>query len=276
MAVDTSSGSTGLDLNSLLQSAIAGGNMSNIFGSDASGVVMGLLLGRLGLFGNGNGWDGNQNSDRAAIDSAVSAALANANQANNNFGILLKDIQDSSQDVVAAINNGNAMLSAAISGGNQVLQQQVLQGQIANLQGQSDIKSAIAVSAGNIVNEIHETETTLLSAVTSDGDKTRAAIAALAANIPTSRELDLQRQLAVAQDEERFRRLQGVVDSGNVTVTNNINQNQLQQQQQQQILNLNGLVSSLLAEQRVTQGILNIGSGTVAGTSQNAANTRVA
>lgn len=136
----------GIDLNALLQSAVAGGSMSNLLGGDNGGsqFVMGALLGRL-LFNNGLDGNGNQNADRAAIDSAVSAALANANQANNNFGTLLKDIQDSSQEVMSTITNGNQ---------NLLVQQ--LQVQIATMQGQSDIKQAIAVGNANIVNEVHE------------------------------------------------------------------------------------------------------------------------
>ena len=264
--VDPSSGSSGIDLNSLLQSALAGKNMSNLLGGNdgiGSGLVLGLLLGRTGLLGNN--WDGNnQNSDRAAIESAVASALAQNNQANNNFGILLKDIQDTGQDITGAITASNNNLTSTITNGNQNLLVQFLQGQIANLQGQS-----------NIINEIHEAEQALASSISNDGDKTRAAIAALAAQIPTSRELDLQRQLAVAQEEERLRRISSIVDSGNVTVTNNINQNQQQQQQQQQIWNINNLLQDLLAQQKITQGIVNLGTMTGSAGSQTAANTRV-
>ena len=139
MAIDPSGSSTtgNVDLNSLLQSALAGGSMSNIFGGDASGVVMGLLLGRLGLFGNNI--DGNRN-EPLATESQV-----NSIQANNNAMLLLKDIQDTGQDIVATIN------STSQTG---LIQQ--LQNQIANLQGQADIKAAIATAAGTVVNEVHE------------------------------------------------------------------------------------------------------------------------
>lgn len=262
MAID--SPATGVDLNALLQTAITGGTMSDLFGgkSDGSNFVMGALLGRL-LFNQNGDWNNNNSAERASIDAAVSAALANSNQQNNNAMLLLKDIQDSTAEINQNVNQ-NA----------QTILVNQLQNQIANLQGQGDIKTGIANGNANIINELHEAEQTVTSAIYNDGDKTRAAIAALAANIPTSRELDLQRQLAVAQEEERFNRLRGIVDSGNVTVTNNINQNQAQAQQQQQINNLASLVQSLLTEQRVTQGILNIGSGSV-GAMQTAANTRV-
>jgi hypothetical protein len=61
MAVDATSGS-GMDLNQLLNSALQGGTMSNLFGNDSAGMPLGLVLGlalsRGGLFGNNNGVDG--------------------------------------------------------------------------------------------------------------------------------------------------------------------------------------------------------------------------
>lgn len=289
MAIDPQAGSStpgGFDLNSFLQSAITGGAMGNIFGGNdgniGNGLVLGLLLGRGGLFGNGIGNDGfgNDNASRAAIDSAVSAALAQNNQANNNAMLLLKDIQDSSQGLAQQI---------ATQGQTNLIQQ--LQSQIAIQQGQANIGASIADAKGYISNEIHEVaadvthEITGLSAniaaafantnniVRDDGDKTRSAIAALAASIPNSRELELQRQLGVAEAQLLNRTTAELVRSGNVEVTNNINQTQQQQQQQQQLWNINNVLNDLLTAQKVTQGIVNL--GTMTGNSQTAANTRV-
>lgn len=63
MAIDTAT--AGVDPNALLQSAISGGVMSDIFGgkSDGSNFVMGALLGRL-LFNNGlNDNNGSNNAN---------------------------------------------------------------------------------------------------------------------------------------------------------------------------------------------------------------------
>ncbi|MCX6733075.1 MAG: hypothetical protein NTV98_06065 [Candidatus Roizmanbacteria bacterium] len=128
----------------------------------------------------------------------------------------------------------------------------------------------------NTVNtNLMETKFELAQVVNNDGDKTRAVIASLAERLPTARELDLERQLGVAQAANRETTLMGAVRQGNVDVVNNINVNQQQQQQQQVISSLTGQLQQLLAEQRVTQGILNIGGGSVSGNSQTAANTRV-
>lgn len=246
-----STGSGGLDFNQLLQTAIAGKNMDGIFGgNNASGVVMGLLLGRLGLFGN------------AGVDGVNAPAQPQANMS------LMSGIGDIKQAVAVA---AEAMVS---NNANQT-------GQLSNQM------SGIAAALTNTVTMAKDSATqntiTLMqqlnastTALMADGDKTRAAIAALAERLPSAREIDLERQLGVAQATNRQTELMGAIRSGNVEVTNNITQNQNQFQQQQI---LNGFASSLArleAEQRVTQGVLNIGSGTVSGNSQNAANTRVA
>lgn len=281
MAVDSTGTSSGIDLNSLLQSAITGGSMGNIFGGgDASGVVMGLLLGRLGLFGN-NGLDGtNQNADRAAIDAAVAAALAGSNQANNNAMLLLKDIQDSSQEVVSAINASENAINATVTQTAQTNLVQQLQNQIANLQGQADIKAAIATAAGATVNEIHESTqqignqldgitvsmlngfNNVTREITNDGDKTRALITQ---NMVT----DLNNQIADL-------RTQNHVTASGVNVTNNINQNQLQMQQQQQLSSIVSALGSVVGElQRNTQSVVNLGTMSGSAGSQTANNTRV-
>ena len=282
MAVDSTSTSSGIDLNNLFQSAITGGNMGNIFGggNDGSGgFVMGALLGRLLFNPNGNDLNGN-GSQNAAIDAAVAAALANANQANNNAMLLLKDIQDSSQEVLSAINASENAINSTVNATAQTALVQQLQAQIANLQGQGEIKVAVATSTGAIVNELHESTqqignqldgitvsmlngfNNVAREITNDGDKTRALITA---NMVT----DLNNQIADLRTQRH------VADSG-VNVTNNINQNQLQQQQQQQlgyVVNaLNGVVSEL---QRNTQSVVNLGTMSGSAGSQTANNTRV-
>lgn len=253
MAIDASgstAGAGGLDMNTLLQQALAGKSMDGIFGgNNASGVVMGLLLGRLGLFGN------------AGIDGMNGPAQPQANMS------LMSGIGDIKQAVAVA---AEAMVS---NNANQT-------GQLSNQ------LSGVAAALTNTVTMAKDSATqnsiTLMqqlnalgTVVMNDGDKTRAAIAALAERIPSARELDLERQLGVAQATNRQTEQLAAIRSGNVEVINNITQTQNQQQQQQQINGLIGLVHQLSADQRVTQGVLNIGSGTVSGNSQNAANTRV-
>lgn len=283
MAVDgTLDGTLGsMNLNDITKLAQEFKMADNIFGGgndgNAGGFIMGALLGRL-LFNNGNGVDGNQNSDRAAIESAVSSALAQNNQANNNSMILLKDIQDSSQEVISSITASTNSINNNINTSNQTLLVQQLQNQIANLQGQSDIKSAIAASTSSIINETHEQTQTVTNQldtintnmlvgfnnvtreISNDGEKTRALITQ---NMVT----DLNNQIA----ELRTRQ---TVSDGNITVTQNVNQQQAQQQQQQQFAVLTNAVSALAGQiNRSQQDIINL--GTMVGNTQSSANTNV-
>ena len=130
------------EIKTILKS-IGESNMGNLLGGAGSdgmggGVLLGLLLGRSGILGG----EGNVASGSAAIDAAVAAALASANQANNNSMLLLKDIQDSSQQV---INN--------VTAGTQTVLTTSLQGQIANLQGQASILAGVENAKGTVTKK---------------------------------------------------------------------------------------------------------------------------
>jgi len=268
MAVDatgTTSGS-GVDLTSIL----AGNGMGNLFGgngngSTTEGLVLGMLLGRNGLFGNNGAVDG------AVVRTPPEQATANMS--------LMAGIGDVKQAVAVSsvqAENSNATQSLAIA--NQV--SGVAAALTTTVTMAKDSASANAVALMQQLNTVNtnlmETKFELAQVVNNDGDKTRAAIANLAERLPSARELDLERQLGVAQAANRDATVLGAVRQGNVDVVNNINVNQQQQQQQQIITGLTGQLQQLLAEQRITQGILNIGGGSVSGNSLTAANTRVA
>lgn len=254
MAVEPTMDS-GMDWNQLLNSALQGGNMANLLGNDSAGMTTGLVLGlalsRGGLFGN----------------NVADGAVAGVSQPQANMSIM-SGIGDIKQAVAVAAesmvsNNANqtGQLSNQISGVAAALTSTVTMA-----------KDSATQNSMAIMQQLNN----LGVVVMNDGDKTRAAIADLRASIPSARELDLERQLGVAQAANRQTEQLAAIRSGNVEVVTNVNQLQTQQQQQQQINSLIGLVHQLSADQRVTQGVLNIGSGTVSGNSQNAANTRVA
>lgn len=265
------------DVNSLIK-LMLGANMDGILGGgrdSTSGLVGGLILGSL-LRNNGNLFGGNgvdtighsQNSDRAAIESAVSAALAQNNQANNNAMILLKDIQDTGQDVVAAINASENSINSNITNGNQNLIVQFLQGQIANLQGQSDIKSAIAASTATVVNETHEQSAALTAQLNQVNTNMLNGFNALSSKIDANLITELNNEIAALRTSK-------AVDSGNVTVTNNINQMQQQQQLQTQINQVIGILPGILSElQQAKNSMVNIG-GLIAASPQTASPIRV-
>mgnify|MGYP006292009707 CR=1 FL=1 len=275
------------DLGSILKMLGDKKMADNLFGDNSgSGLIGGLILGSL-LRNNGNllgsnGVDGNvvTAADRAAIDSAVASALASANQNNNNSMLLLKDIQDTGQDVVSAVNAGNIGLLNAVNSGNQTALIQQLQNQIANLQGQKDLGMAIATSTANTINEIHEANETVTSQlntintnmlagfnsisrdISNDGDKTRALITQTTINELNNQLADLRTQQAVGR--------------GGVEVTNNINQNQFQQQQQQQSILQSNLLGELVREmQRNSQAVVNMGVMSGNAGRQNAQNVAV-
>ena len=220
----------------------------------------------------------------------IVASNAAAQTANSNAVLLLKDIQDTGQGITAAITAAQIANQTA-----------TLQAEIASLQGQGQITTAIADTRYAVTNEVHEGSQDVISnanqnaatnlqamnllaaslsqghaeinsnissskydtaiAVMTDGDKTRTAIAALAASLPNARELDLQRQLDVALSDHRHTQTRGVIDSGNVSVVTNVNQAQSQAQQQQQLASLTGIVQGLANHQQAMATAITIGNG---------------
>lgn len=268
MAVDTTTAPT--TSTSTLDTLLQGANMGNLFGgmgngSTTEGLVLGMLLGRNGLFGN-NGVDG----AGAMLRTPPEQATANMS--------LMAGIGDVKQAV--AVSSATAETSNATQTGQ--LNSAILQSTSANQIAVAGVKDTVTATGITLMQQLNtvntnlmETKFELAQVVNVDGEKTRAAIAALAERLPTARELDLERQLGVAQAANREVTVLGAIRQGNVEVTNTISVNQQQQQQQQIINGLTGQLQQLLAEQRITQGILNIGSGSVSGNSQTAANTRV-
>ena len=282
MAVEIGTGTGNVDLTSLLKGTDMGNLLSGAGGSGeglGGGLLLGLLLGRTNLLGGGA--EGAVASERAAIDAAVAAALASSNQANSNAMLLLKDIQDSSQEVMS------------INSGNQTILTTSLQGQIANLQGQASILAGVESSKATVVNEIHESATdlgngisalasstaaafgvvnthianqtaTVLAGVTADGNATRMLIQ----GIETA---NLNRQIIIAQNEATELRHDGRIRDSGVTVTNNINQTAVAQANataQQQIVGLLGTLASTM--QHNTNSIVNL--GTMRNSGQTATN----
>jgi hypothetical protein len=249
MAIDASGSGTNLDLNSLLQTAMAGGSMlGGDKGTDAGMLALLLVALRGGLLGQN--LDGTNGVSQPQANMSIMSGIGDIKQA----------VAVAAESMVSNNANQTGQLSNQISGVAAALTNTVTMA-----------KDSATQNAITLMQQLNGLGTVVMA----DGDKTRAAIAALAERLPSARELDLERQLGVAQANNRQAELTGLIRSGNVEVTNNITQNQNQMQQQQI---LNGFASSLArleAEQRVTQGVLNIGSGTVSGNSQNAANTRV-
>jgi hypothetical protein len=240
MAVDSTVTGSGIDLNQLFQSAITGGNMGNLFGSNdnmGGGMIGGLILGSL-LRNNGNLFGGN----------GLMAGIG--------------DIKQAVAVGVATTETSNANQTGQLTSA-------VLQSTSANQLAVAGVKDAVNANSVVLMQQLNQVNTNIMESkyelsrdITADGEKTRALITA---NMVT----DLNNQLADL-------RVQRAIADNGVTVTNNINQNQAQQQQQQQLGFVVNALSGVVAElQRNTQSVVNLGTMSGSAGSQTANNTRV-
>ena len=278
-----------VDLKSILgDSTMAETGSLGIGGGVLGAVLVGALLPRL---------LGDQNGVAAA---AVAAKTLDAADVQN----IVANSQNSQTlgNIEGEIWKAEGQLQGQLLAQSNTQQIATLNAEIAALQGQGLILASIANNGKDVINEVHETGDVVntsvqtLSAATAagfgvvntniaqnayataqvvvnDGEKTRSAIALLAATIPNARELDLQRQLAVALEDHRHTQTRGIIDSGNVNVVTNVNQTAVAQAQavaNQQIIGLLGTVASAI--QHNTQSTVNL--GTMIGSGQTATNVR--
>lgn len=304
MAVD-STGTTGVDLNSLL-----GGNMLGLGNDNTSGLVGGLILGSLlrnngNLFG-ANGVDGygvrpatpNDVQNTVGFINTVqdiNAARRDIFQAQGNLQNqiaqgLQSEITNNLQGQIAlltAVNNstqttGNSLDAITSNLDNRIagVSSQIDGVTLAVAQGQADINGNIAANSALINQNVSNTAAAtnaaianstyaLAQAISNDGDKTRALIQ----GIETA---NLNRMITVAQNEISELRNERAVRGSGIEITQNVNQNQAQAQQQQQQFLTNSLLGQLVGEiQRNTQSVVNLGTMTGQAGQQTAANTRV-
>lgn len=253
--------------------AIGGGLGAGLLG----GVLGGALLGNNGnggLFGNRN------NGGGVAIDPWQ-------NQANMSLMATLGDVKAAIP--LAEAQTANSIAASTASTGNIV--RQVSDGIMANLNMQTQMNqkgfadtTAATVAAGNnnllatkdAATQALQSSWALNQAITSDGDKTRALIQSIDKTNDSRMITELANQVTELRNEGRLRGVEGnITISNNNAATANAQQQQAQQQQQQIAYLSNQLAALIQQNQHIQQGVLNIGSGTVSGNSQTAANTRV-
>lgn len=262
----------------------AGGAMGTGLGAGLVGGLLGTaLFGRRGL--DGLGGDG-------AVPAAVSAS--------NDMAIMqtLGDIKASiplaesqvqlalagaQMDLNNSISQGTGSVIGSISGFQSTVMSNLNMQTQMNQKGFSD-NAAITVAQGNAnmiatkdaATQALQSSWLLTQAVTNDGDKTRALIQSIDKSNDSRTITALANEVSELRNEGRLRSVEG-----NITISNNNTatataQQQQAQTQQQQIATLLANVNALYAQnQHIQQGVLNIGSGTVSGNSQTAANTRV-
>jgi len=227
---------------------------------DVQNIVQGALNSQ--SLGNVEGeiWkaEGQLQSALANQSSVQQIATLNAEIANlQGQGIITKAVNEAAitgqagnANIINAINNTAYNTSAAIAAST-----------AANLATTNALASQAAQNAAQANAAILENKFTLSQVTVADGEKTRAAIALLASQIPNARELDLQRQLTVALDDHRHTSTRGAIESGNVSVVTNVAQAQNQSQQQQQQVTMNGLLGQLIAAQHATNTSIVNGNG---------------
>jgi len=251
-------------------------NQGNKGGTDAlggGGLLSGIIL--ASLLGRGNGLLGGNGAEAVAAAHTLTAAdVQNIISANTNSQTL--------GNLEGEIWKAEGQLQGQLLAQSNTQQITTLNAEIANLQGQSGILAAIANNGKEVINEVHETGSTMgaavangnalilanlnqlntnvlqgnyavTQAVTNDGDKTRALIQ----GIETS---SLNREITVAQNEISNLRHHDAVAANGINITNNLNQTATANATavaQQQIIGLLGQVATSL--QHNTQSVVNLG-----------------
>ena len=250
-------------------------DVQNIVSANTNSQTLGQVDGEI--------WkaEGQLQAALAASTNAAQTAVLQSEIANlQGQGVIVKAVTEGAAAIAKQGGEGIAATLAAagnvvtaVNAGNANLQNSITSTTTSLLATTNALASQAAANAADAAIGTLQAKYDTLLAIGNDGDKTRVAIAALAATLPNSRELDLQRQLAVALEDHRHTQTRGIIDSGNVNVVTNVNQTAVAQAQavaNQQIIGLLGTVASAI--QHNTQSTVNL--GTMIGSGQTATNVR--
>lgn len=234
------------------EDVVSRGGMGGVFGGDASGIVMGLLLGRLGLFGN---QDGNE-----------SGCVTNETINQQTLGDIKAAIPLSEAQIQLALAGAQASLSTQATADTQYLSNQSQALALAQIQ----LAAGLSREIGAVDTNVDRQSTAIQQAIYADGERTRGLITG-------NRIADLEQQLTVAQLRESEQRgiNREIVNTNTITI--GMNQQQAQQQQQMQALQfqLAQLCGGVGQIARATNSSVVVGS-TGVGTQQTANPTNVA
>ena len=213
-------------------------------GGDSGGVIMGLLLGRLGLFGN---QDNNANGRCVTQDDLNAQTLG---------------------DIKASIPYNEAQVQLALAGAvsglttqaNNNTQYITAQTQALAL-AQASLAASLSREIAGVDTNVDRQSAQIQETIFRDGEATRALITG-------NRIADLEQQLTVAQLRESEQRWinREIVNTNTITI--GMNQQQAQQQQQMQALQwqLNQLCGAFGQVARATNSTVQVGNtGTTAG-----------
>jgi hypothetical protein len=273
-----------------------GGNQAG--GAMGAGLGAGLVGGLLGtaLFGR-NGLNGGLND---GIGGVAPATLAGVESVVNNSAIMqsLGDIKASVPlaegqiQLALAQAQMNLAQGTAASTGSVIASVSAFESSVMsnlNMQNQMNQKgfydNAAATVAQGTANLLATKDAALLAernswllnqAIVADGDRTRSLIQSIDKTNDSRLITTLANEVSELRNEGRLRGVEGNITISNNNTANAVAQQQQAQQQQQQLGVLAASLQALWQQnQHIQQGVLNIGSGTVSGNSQTAANTRV-
>ena len=265
--------------------AAQGGAMGTGLGAGLVGGLLGTaLFGRRGLDGLADGGVAPAAAVSASNDMAIMQTLgdikASIPLAESQAQLALAGAQ---MDLNSSIQSSTGSVIGSISAFQSTVMNNLNMQSQMNQKGFSD-NAAITVAQGNAnmiatkdaATQALQSSWLLTQAVTADGDKTRALIQSIDKSNDSRTITALANEVSELRNEGRLRSVEGNITISNNNTASATAQQQQAQQQQQQIATLLANVNALYAQnQHIQQGVLNIGSGTVSGNSQTAANTRV-
>ena len=271
-----------------------GNNMGGAVGGGlGAGLVGGLLgtalFGRRGLGGFGDDGGGVAPVTLAGVESVVNNSAIMQSLGDIKAAIPLAEGQvqlalaGAQMDLNNSISQGTSSVIGSISGFQSTVMNNLNMQTQMNQKGFAD-NQATTLASGN-ANLLATKDASILAernswalnqAITNDGDKTRALIQSIDKSNDSRTITALANEVTELRHEGRLRGVEGNITISNNNTANAVAQQQQAQQQQQQLTTLLAHVNALYDQnQRIQQGVLNIGSGTVSGNSQTAANTRV-
>jgi hypothetical protein len=267
-----------------------GGNMGGALGGGLGAGLVGGLLGTM-LFRNGglNGADGGAPASLQGVESIVnnSAIMQSLGDIKASVPLAEGQIQLALAGAQMDINNRTTASTGSVIGAISSFESNIMAN--LNMQTQMNQKgfsdnaaTTVAVGQTNLIatkdaaTQALQSSWLLNQAITADGDKTRALIQSIDKTNDSRALVALANEVTELRHEGRLNAATGNITISNTNTANAVAQQQQAQQQQQQLAVLGANIAALYSQnQHIQQGVLNIGSGTVSGNSQTAANTRV-
>lgn len=265
-----------------------GGALGGGLGAGLVGGLLGGMLLRNGVLNGGLG-DGVVPATLPGVESVVNNAAIMQSLGDIKASVPLAEGQiqlalaGAQMDINNNVNGIAANIIGAVGAGNSSIMNNLNMQTQMTTKGFADTQATtVAIGNANMIAtkdlsaQVDRNAWAVTQAVSTDGEKTRALIQSIDKSNDSRLITNLANEVSELRNDHRITAATGNITISNTNTANALAQQQQAQQQQQQIATLLAGVNALLQQnQYIQQGVLNIGSGTVAGNSQNAANTRV-